>query len=386
MKKTIALLLCVAMMLSILPMAVFAEGNTGEIVLPPDCFHSFIYTNNGDNHTKTCKYCGGSVTEAHTFVNDVCVCGAVETVEDPTLDEALVFATINLQLESFIGADFFFTKTCVANYDSYYVRFTYPTTGGPVTEDMEVTAYSKYYYAEHLVQATEMSDVIEATIYAVKDGVTYHGPTTEWVLKNSMREKFDNAKSTEADKALCVAILNYGEKAQYRFSYNTSDLATSVLTAAEIENYLLAPRAAVSVDATTSTGKTGVTFYKMALSAGSVTVLNVMFAKSSSTNINDVECHISYIDRTGVAQTAVIDEFTPSGSRYVVLFDKVAANQLDEVLTITFYSKTTGQPISETRTYSEESYIADNPSSNQLQTNLYTALVQYADAAIAKFG
>ncbi|MBQ6431099.1 MAG: hypothetical protein IJJ99_04410 [Oscillospiraceae bacterium] len=351
--------------------------------------HTLVYTDNGDGtHDATCSVCSTLVVddEACTYSNGTCtLCGGTEIVVDPYLDDTLTFATINLQLESYIGADFFFLKTKVADYDSYFVRFTYPTADGSVTEDVQVEAYSKYYYGEHQVAAKEMADTIQATIYATKNGVTYHGPTTEWTLMNAMRTNMDKATATEAAKGLYVAILNYGEKAQYHFNYNTELLATSVLTAAEISAYLPESRAAVSVDATTSNGLTGVTFYKMALSCGPCTVLNVMFKPGTGVNISDVECHISYTNRAGVATEDVIDEFTPSGSRYVVLFQGMTAKQLGSTMQITFYSKTTGQPISETRTYSEESYIADNPATGT-KAALFTALVQYADAAAAHFG
>ncbi|MBQ6431497.1 MAG: hypothetical protein IJJ99_06460, partial [Oscillospiraceae bacterium] len=268
MKKLISTLLVLAMVFAMLPTLALvgsAEGE-GAIVLPGDCFHSRLsYTDNGNGtHTVTCRDCNAVINAAQncTYSSGVCtLCGATETPAE-LIDNSLTFATINLQLESYIGADFFFLKTKVADYDSYFVRFTYPTADGSVTEDVQVEAYSKYYYAEHQVAAKEMADTIQATIYATKNGATYHGPTTEWSLMNAMRTNMDKSTATAAAKGLYVAILNYGEKAQYHFNYNTELLATSVLTAAEISTYLPAARNAVSVDATTSNGLTGVTFYK----------------------------------------------------------------------------------------------------------------------------
>ena len=362
------------------------QANSWVIAATGHTLGNYIDNGNG-THDEVCPVCGTVLTddEAHVFDNGVCIgCGATETPVEH-IDNNLTFATINLQLEAYIGADFFFLKTKVAEYDSYFVRFTYPTADGSVTEDVQVEAYSKYYYGEHQVAAKEMADTIQATIYATKDGVTYHGPTTEWTLMNAMRTNMDKSTATAAAKGLYVAILNYGEKAQQHFNYNTELLATSVLTAAEISTYLPAARNAVSVDATTSNGLTGVTFYKMALSCGPCTVLNVMFKPGTGVNISDVECHISYTNRAGVETEDVIDEFTPSGTRYVALFQGMTAKQLGSTMQITFYSKTTGQPISETRTYSEESYIADNPATGT-KAALFTALVQYADAAAAHFG
>ncbi|MGM9524092.1 MAG: hypothetical protein ACI3VU_06740, partial [Faecousia sp.] len=54
--------------------------------------HSYIYTNNGDDHTVTCSNegCDYTVTEAHTFVDGTCLCGAVEAT-DPIVDSNLKF-------------------------------------------------------------------------------------------------------------------------------------------------------------------------------------------------------------------------------------------------------------------------------------------------------
>ncbi len=57
-------------------------GTVGTItVVAAECTeHDYEYTNNGDNHTKSCTKCEFSETEAHAYVDGKCVCGAVEEV------------------------------------------------------------------------------------------------------------------------------------------------------------------------------------------------------------------------------------------------------------------------------------------------------------------
>ncbi|MGM9524517.1 MAG: InlB B-repeat-containing protein, partial [Faecousia sp.] len=57
------------------------EINIAETVVPATD-HSYTYSDNGDGtHTATCSDCGNTITEAHTFVDGTCVCGAVEVTE-----------------------------------------------------------------------------------------------------------------------------------------------------------------------------------------------------------------------------------------------------------------------------------------------------------------
>ena len=108
------------------------------------------------------------------------------------------------------------------------------------------------------------------------------------------------------------------------------------------------------------------------------------------TNEN-VICKINYTDSTGTAKTVTYsgNDIQKMGSRYYyVSFDKMAAKQMRESFDITFYDLE-GNAISETRTYSIASYIAENletaQSSNPSLAALLEAVLAYGDAARAYF-
>ena len=56
------------------------EITGGDVVIKAACKHpgDKTYTNNGDDHTYTCSICDATVTEGHTYIDGVCVCGVAD--------------------------------------------------------------------------------------------------------------------------------------------------------------------------------------------------------------------------------------------------------------------------------------------------------------------
>ena len=371
-----------------------AEGanELAEIpTIPALCHGNYTYTNNGDGtHKVTCGICSTvtNASEAHTFVDGTCACGAKETA-DPLLDKELGFYRVTLSLESYIGADFIVRVKNLTSYSDFYVVFEYPTSTGTTSEEVPLAKLtSSLSYATHKVAAKEMTDVIKATLYAKgADGKTYHGETVEWSVRSAMQEKLNaitdyTAKRSEV--ALCAAILNYGAAAQNRFSYKTEDLANNILTPEQLA-CLNTSSAAVNDQAEVPNG-TGVTFSRMALSADSTICVNIA-VKLGNYTADQVECRITYPTSSGsktVSYTGQdITKLTSSTS--AVVFELMAAKQLREKFTVTFYEAGTDNAISPTMTYSMQSYIATSTSTNQAQVALLNAVLAYGDAAADYF-
>ena len=365
--------------------------DTKGIVLPATGHGNYQYADNGDGtHKVTCGICSTvtNASEAHTFVDGTCACGAKETA-DPLLDKELGFYRVTLSLESYIGADFIVRVKNLTSYSDFYVVFEYPTSTGTTSEEVPLAKLtSSLSYATHKVAAKEMTDVIKATLYAKgADGKTYHGETVEWSVRSAMQEKLNaitdyTAKRSEV--ALCAAILNYGAAAQNRFSYKTEDLANNILTPEQLA-CLNTPSAAVNDQAEVPNG-TGVTFSRMALSADSTICVNIA-VKLGSYTADQVECRITYPTSSGsktVSYTGQdITKLTSTTS--AVVFELMAAKQLREKFTVTFYEAGTDNAISPTMTYSMQSYIATSTSTNQAQVALLNAVLAYGDAAADYF-
>ena len=100
-----------------------------------------------------------------------------------------------------------------------------------------------------------------------------------------------------------------------------------------------------------------------------------------------MDCRISYPTSSGsktVSYTGQdITKLTSSTS--AVVFELMAAKQLREKFTVTFYEAGTDNAISPTMTYSMQSYIATSTSTNQAQVALLNAVLAYGDAAADYF-
>ena len=68
-----------------------------------------------------------------------------------------------------------------------------------------------------------------------------------------------------------------------------------------------------------------------------------------------------------------------------MVFDLLAAKQLRDTFTVTFYDAGTDNAISTTMTYSMQSYIATSTSTNAAQIALLNAVLAYGDAAADYF-
>jgi hypothetical protein len=120
------------------------------------------------------------------------------------------------------------------NFDEAYYIYThhgFDKEGNAVITEVrgEYIVQGSYYFADCPVNAKQMGDVFEITPYYVVDGVTYRGVSTVTTVKDQAMATYNKASTTDADKAVCVAMLNYGAEAQKYFKYNLGNLANSEL-------------------------------------------------------------------------------------------------------------------------------------------------------------
>lgn len=392
MKKLISILLVAAMLLAVLPMAVFAEGNSSEIVLPGDCFHSRLsYTNNGDDHTVSCTDCDYSVTEAHTFVEGVCVCGAVEVVEP----EAVYNAGLTVRTTLSVGAEIkvVYTilnktvTTAISSYDDIYLVVEKENFGAESTRVVFGTGDDRTPFSSTAVSlmatftgiwAKEMGDNISVTLHAVKDGVDYYGPTTTTTIKDYLYSKLRDSSSIAELKTLCVDMLNYGAAAQSFLEYNQDNLVNAELTAAEAA---LGTQGLPTATATSVTSGSG-TAIRASVSVQNKIVLYLTFtgAKGNYTDLKVKVCDeasgdlICYLPVTNGAVAGM----------YSATYDNVGARQMRQKMTFTLMDGET--VVSKTLTWSVECYTTETvtaASSTELRKDMAYAILTYGDSVAA---
>ena len=325
--------------------------------------HEYIYTNNGDDHTVTCSRCDYNQTEGHNFVEGVCVCGATEAL----VDEDLTITNIALNMQAYIGAQFRIEPTAAAEYDSVYVVVVQGKQEGDkeftLTENIDTAGGYLY---EHKLPAAEITDLLIATVYGVKDGKIYTGATVEnWSAKQAAISRLDTYYKYATDKypqykaycAMFVDMLYYGAEVQKAFSYATDRLATDGVNA----KYLALgtkTEPAIANTSSASGSTTTVTVYSKSLAQQASVELQIRFKLPSKASYTKYEVRYTINGRDYVVDGADLGD--AGNSSYVLLrIDKIAFPEIRFPVEITVYDKTTGKAASQTFTYSIESFAFD---------------------------
>ena len=370
-----------------------AEG-TNEITLAdtvlPLADHSYAYADNGDGtHTATCTSGDDTYTEGHTFTDGTCVCGATEPVEDPYLVPELKFFNVSLNIQSYIGIDYTLyvsgKNSVVKNYDSFYTVFN---IGGEeqtlYLADMNALTSTLYYY-EITATASQMTENITATLYAVKDGVTYHGETVNYTIREGVMSNIAAYRAKEtltakdiAGYTFAVDMLKYGANAQVRFNNLPDDLADSLLTEADLA-YATSTVPALTETASYSGTADPVTYQRLTLSLGSRIEIQGMI-KYNGASIDDLEVHVSYGGKDIVMPVTAY-----SKSYGLFNFNELPITDVRTEVTIVIYNKTTGTNASQVWTGSIAALAAELIAADPGNTDAINAMMRYGDSAYAYF-
>lgn len=232
-----------------------------------------------------------------------------------------------------------------------------------------------------------MTDDVTATLYAVKDGVTYIGETYTMSVRSYTMTKMASTTS-EAGLTMMANMLYYGAMAQINRGYKTDDLANSELGDTYGGYVTTAVPSVTDTSSTTSNGLTGATKVQFALGNAASVQLQYVMKLASGVSADNIYAKAVYTHK-GAETTVEIDgsQLVKQGSFYIAIVDSLWANEGRVPVSLTVYDKTTGEAISETWTFSIENYVASRQSStNTNLVNTLNALMNYYDAAAAYYG
>ena len=363
--------------------------------------HSYTYVDNGDGtHTATCSVCNDTVTEEHTFVDGTCVCDAVE-VTGPVADDSLKFFSKALNMQSYLGFQFIVAPKVYSAYDRVWVEIyqtKYDKTAGADAEP-SLVSYSEmeqsgYHGFEIKLDSVAMTDNLDVTLYAEKDGITYIGEhitglsarsqavsMANTTLAGTLTEKKINQLHTLAD------LLVYGAAAQNRFGFRTTDLATDGVSDA-IMAYATTAMPDTSATVATEGTEGTVSVYSKALNLASVIEQQIIYKFPSGTNIANYEAHI-LVD--GSEEPIVIDgtAFQKATSTiYGVSYSGLGTNKMGTEVRISIWEKATNTQVSVTTVASINAMASDmyNNTTNAAQQAAAIAVINYGASSKAYFG
>ncbi len=358
----------------------------------PATGHSNTYTYvDADYHKVTCSECDLEELEGHTYVNDLCVCGADNSVA--TVDPAV---TINhaLNLASDISVNYAVLYTLLEGYDmdTVYLEVEMDEyTGNAKTGTKVQRLYPElrgnfYYFTLDGINAVQMNNELRAVLYGRKDGRNYCSAVDTYSVAQYAYSQMNKTTVVDSLKVLCADLLRYGALAQTFKAYRTDALADQNMTAAQ-KAYL--------------SDLNGVTFNNNAFEfgftpnptvtwAGKVLDLNakvslryVVNLGNYAGNVEDLSLQITFVDIYGVSRTEIVEDlevYNAAMNQYAFTFDGLLAAELRVVLTATVMEN--GTPVSNDLIYSADTYGIGKTG---LLGELCKALFAYSDSAKAYF-
>lgn len=363
--------------------------------------HSYTWVYNGDAaYTSKSNYTDGTIT-------GTCECGDTKT-ETVTGTAFLRCNSYSLILDNSLTINFKIAKANVTNFSNLVVKANtkfdpQKVYNAPVKEDSSTYQYPVGMPPQYV------KDDINVVVYSTieKDGQTVEvwGPTyTRSVLLYATTMLNDKAYASDsataknkAFRTMLVDILNYGSAAQVKAKYDTKNLANAALTetqkswaSADIEKWnTVKDYHAVEIENPTARFNAG------GLKLDDAVVPRMTFSlKDGQADINDIVMEVKVGSDTysyNIADNPDNFVYISTGTtptygkenKYYFYFTNILANQMYD--TIKFTVKKNGVAISDTATYSVESFVQQAyslGSTAQVDKDLYMAMMKYGKAAV----
>ena len=357
----------------------------------PALGHSYNYENAGEMHHVTCARCGDTFTEAHSYAEGTCTCGATEVKEPVLYEDFKIYHTLNLA--GGISMTYAVPKSVLAGFDmdSVYMEcamdiYDGNTAIGTKTVTLLPTDEGNYYYFTLTdLTAVRMNDRLTAVLYGTKNGQPYYSATDFFSIADYA---YGQLKGNGSDtlKILCADLLRYGAAAQAYKGYRTDAYADSAMT--ETHRALLSDLETVTfgnVNRTlTDLEAPAVAWVGKTLSLDSkVAIKYVVDLKGYSGAIAELSLRVRYADLAGNVKTAVVTELEAYNAEkgwYAFTFDGLLAAELRSTVSAQVYAGEV--PASVTMEYSADTY---GNHQTGLLGHLCKALFAYSDSAKAYF-
>ena len=388
----------------------------GEVLFTggvPALGHSFEYINEGDSHRVVCRNrcdatdehgtscengCDYAVTEAHSFTDGICVCGAVEITE-PVLDSSLTFGA-QLYLENDLTMAFRVKTDKLTAYDistAYLLveRDVYATGAEEAAvEAMTISEYKiengRLIFSYPGIAAAQMNDAIRATLY-IKDasGKEYVSPVLHTSVATYLDGLLTNSASDSKLITLLIDMVNYGAAAQIYFDRHADAPVNEAFESFKTyANYASADfkTALENLSATENAeGKSGK--LNLGLDLGTRIGIQYKVTVPADVNVEDVTLVVTDTNGNVLETLAVAGNETDSRGRYLVNFYGFTSRDMRRVVYATAYAN--GEAITGTYAYSISTYAWGVQENAAVQpenlVNVTRAMMLYGDSAAAYF-
>lgn len=347
-------------------MGVFC-ANCGEVLAEPTVLskalgHDLQYIYNDlDSHTISCIRCSYSYSEAHTYTEGRCICGATDLISQLKIKAAYPCLNENI--------DMIFAAEVPDDYIDPYMVFTFHGTEYRVA-DYSVNKDGHLCFAFSDINPQCMGDIITATLHASCYGRDYSVTVSDYSIRQYCVNQL--AKTGDAElTALLSDIPTYGAAAQVYMDYKADALV--------IEGLDLTPSTFETISGKT-VSFTGEQDENTCWTGATLVLSNDLATRftfvTDSTNGLTVEVSIN-------GRTQTFDTFEDAGDgKYCITFDGIKATEFDDTVTATFFRN--GEQLGAAVNYSVNTYICSTQNStNKALASLVKALYNYGASAKA---
>ena len=231
--------------------SVSVPGISAMVLVKGDTSISHTYSGwsyNETNHWQECTCCENGkerINEgAHSMVGDTCsVCGYVkqsdEGEEDITNNITVTAKSFTLSFEDEILVNLYYTVSDLTNvvehgmlvYNTVPSTVSYASADAVYNEPVYDSSKARYMATTTGIAAKELGDTRYYVAFAkLTDGTYAYSTVYDYSPKKYSMNMLGKSSTSEKQKALCVAMLNYGAAAQNYFNYRTDDLMNADLT------------------------------------------------------------------------------------------------------------------------------------------------------------
>jgi hypothetical protein len=261
----------------------------------------------------------------------------------------------------------------LAGYTDIRAEFTTDSLSAVVTE-YTTDENGDIIFSFNGLNPKNAGDTVTAVYYGTKDGVEEISATYQYSIAKYCRDVIASYSSSNEDYeeviAVCKGLLNYAAASQSYFDYNTDNLVNDGFENYEGRTYNNA------MALTANEGENKVTFKSAGLSFTDTVMIRFNVAAESTKGLYTV---VSDGENTWRVNTF---KSTGTKGRYYVYIDGINLTDMSKPLTFTVYDKD-GNQVSDTLTYSVESYAYAKQSASGAIKNLVNAMMNYGDAVKA---
>lgn len=311
-------------------------------------------------------------------------------VNTTDLKELTLYHSLNLASD--ITLNYVISRQELAGFEGLRIEITKPVYEGNVLlrselYTLEPTVSGDYYYfVLEGMTAVQMNDVLQAVVYASKEGVDYVTETDYYSIGTYAYNQLAKEDATDTLRRVCAELLRYGSKSQVYKEYRTDALVDGYMT--DAQKAYLSDLDGVSFGSCNTVLKdlenATVTWAGKSLDLQSkISVRFVLNLSNYTGKREDLNLRVSYVDPDGEEVTHVLRNckvYNGEKSQYAFDFDGLRAAELRTVLSVAAYEG--DNRVSATLQYSVDTY-GNGKTGTLLEA--CQALMAYSDAALRYF-